>query len=262
MKKHKFLLMLFALLAFEQTTWAQDLIINSADEWNDFTTNVNSGNSYSGKTVKLNADIIVSEMVGTSSNNFSGTFDSDGHTLTFNKGESDDRFNQDYCAPFRYIDGASIKSLRIAGTIYTSAKHAAVVGSANGNSKITNCRSSITIDSNYDGDGTHAGFIGVLDGGKAKFTNCLFDGMFIITNTTNCAGFVGWARGDAIFSNCLFNPNSNSYNFSNDESYTFSRNPDNVSISCSYYTRTCGTAQGTDASGMTNDQLLAALGIG
>ena len=64
-------------------------IISNNDDWLTFAAYVNGGNNFSGKFVKLTADISVSEMAGTSeTNSFQGTFLGDGHTLTFTKGST------------------------------------------------------------------------------------------------------------------------------------------------------------------------------
>ena len=236
-------------------------LIASTTDWNDFAYNVNLGETYSGCYFKLTADITVSDMVGTDANRFSGIFNGDGHTLTFNKGTSGSRFNEEYCGPFRYISGATIKRLRVAGTIYTSSQKAAVIGYANGTNTIQLCRSSLVINSSKSGDGTHAGYIGVLDGGTTYFTDCLFDGTFEGASTDSWGGFCGWARGQAYFTNCLFAPASVNINTSG--SATFSRNPGNAHITNSFYKQTLGDEPGgTNASSMTNEQLLAALGSG
>ena len=235
-------------------------LIASTTDWNDFAYNVNLGETYKGYYFKLTADITVSEMVGTDGNRFSGTFNGDGHTLTFNKGTSDSRFGEQYCGPFRFINGATIKRLHVAGTIYTSNQHAAVIGNTNGASSIRLCRSSLVINSSKSGDGTHAGFIGVLDGVSASFTDCLFDGTFEGASTESWGGLNGWARGQAYFTNCLFAPTSVNINTSG--SATFSRNSSNVHCSNCYYKQSIGDVQGSDASSMTKEQLLAALGSG
>ena len=57
-------------------------LISSTEDWNTFANNVNNGTSYSGQTVKLNADISVTTMVGTYDNPFNGTFDGGGYQGT------------------------------------------------------------------------------------------------------------------------------------------------------------------------------------
>lgn len=243
-------------------------LIGSATDWDNLAVNVALGETYSGKFFKLTNNITVSEMVGTDQNNhFAGTFDGDGYTLTFNKGTADSRFAENFCAPFRYTRGASLKNLIIAGTIYTSAQFAAVLGNAHGDTYINNCRSSIVINSSISGDGTHGGFIGVTDDGHNHFTNCVFNGKMVGSNTNSCGGFVGWT--DAIygnsssdFTNCLFAPAE--LTVGSFGSATFSRGRDNntanITLTNCYYASSFGTAQGTDGSSMTPNALASALG--
>lgn len=189
-------------------------LITSADDWDVFAGN----NAYwaSGVCVRLDANITVSNMVGTSSPKYQGTFDGNWHTLTFNKGTEavDGQFNEDYCAPFRYINGATIENLTVQGTIISKKKFVGgFVGSATGKCYITNCTSSIHIKCDYidsgDGDCTYGGFVGREESKTSDdviFENCLFDGWIKDTNktkkATKCAGFVGWAEGKVHYTSC------------------------------------------------------------
>ena len=267
-KLQKSLLILLALLAFGPTAWAwsgsgtssDPYLITSTADWNTLATNVNAGTSYSGKFFKLTANITVSEMVGTNSNRFSGTFDGDGHTLTFNKGASNNRFSEQHCGPFRYIKNATFKRLHVAGTIYTSNQFAGVVGRTDGTNYFNSCHSSLIIDCSKSGDGTHGGFIGVVEGTWTYFTNCLFDGQLLGSSSESNGGFCGWSQNGVTFTNCLFAPAS--VTFSTNDSKTFSRGY-NVSLTKAYYKQTFGDDQGaTNASGMSDDALVAALGAG
>ena len=182
------------------TAWAEDVTISSAADWDSFANAVNSGTSYSGQTVTLGTDITVSTIAGTSTNKFSGTFYGGGHTLTFNATAT-----ADGCAPFGYIDGATFKCLKVAGTISTGYKYAAgIAAHSYGNCTIQSCQSSVVINTSISGDGTHAGFVAVEESGcTLTVTNCLFDGSISGGSTNNCGGFVGWRNGSLTFTNCL-----------------------------------------------------------
>ena len=90
----KSLLILFALVAFGPTAWAQfsggtgteadPYLISSADDWNTLSDNVSNGTHYTGKYFKLTADMHVTTRVSTKDDSFEGTFDGDGHTLDVN----------------------------------------------------------------------------------------------------------------------------------------------------------------------------------
>ena len=225
-------------------------IISNTDEWNTFAYYVNSGtNTYSGKYVKLTADISVTEMVSTSEDNsFQGTFLGDNvHTLTFTKGTSENAFNEQNCAPFRYVNGANIRDLKVAGNIYTSQKFAAgLVSRPYGTTSITNCHVNTVIHSSVNGDGTHGGIVAMPDG-TLNIEGCAYTGRLLTNNgTTNCGGFVGWHNDETIsVINSLYAPSGSiteGWSAINDGA-TFVRGG-NSTINNSYYTEALGTEQG------------------
>ena len=118
--------------------------ISSAEEWNAFAANVTCGTTYSGKHVKLTADISVTLMAGYSvTSSFQGTFDGDGHTLTFKKSG----WTVNFAAPFRYVGGtATIKNLTVGGTITSDEQYAAaLVGFSKGTCSIEKCMATATV---------------------------------------------------------------------------------------------------------------------
>lgn len=147
---------------------------------------------------------------GTTGNNaksFSGIFNGGGHTLTFNY-----HSNEQYTAPFRYIENAEISNLRIDGNITTGRLFAAgFVANAKGNNTITNCRSSVTINSDVYGDGSHGGFVSINQSGIFTMEGCVFDGSLLGSTTNNCGGFVANCQNNAddkttvTFTRCVFN---------------------------------------------------------
>lgn len=234
-----------------------DLVISSADAWNTFASAVNGGNDYSGKVVVLNADITVTDMVGTSSNKFRGTFNGNGHTLNFTKNTS-----EQYCAPFRYVENATIMNLHTTGTITTSKKFGTgLVGYTKGTTVINNCWSSVSIISSVSGDGSHGGFVGYTEenASNTMLTNCLFDGSITGANTHSCGGLIGWNYGIATLNNCVFRPTS--ITLANSDNATFSRGS-NVTVTNCYYSQNLpgASGQGTAIGEMTDEALLAALG--
>ncbi|MBO4575116.1 MAG: T9SS type A sorting domain-containing protein [Bacteroidales bacterium] len=186
-------------------------LITSAADWNTFVTDVNNGYSYSGKYVKLTNDITISDIAGTWTNRttykaFSGTFEGDGHIITFNKGEVGNATNEALCAPFRVIDGATIKNLNTEGTIVSRNKYAGgLSGYAYGTTKISNCISNINITSTLtgNGDATHGGFIGQQEAGRITFEDCIFEGSITGATAKKAAGFMGWRGGTVTYTNCI-----------------------------------------------------------
>ena len=239
-------------------------LISSPGNWNYLSEKVRTGNTYSGKFFKLVTDIEVNTMVGVSNSKyFGGTFDGGGNTLVFNYTSV-----QEYCAPFRYIHGATIKNLQTAGTINASAKYAAgIAGYAQNINHITSCRSSVVIMSSIDGDGSHGGLVGEVVKGYTDvyFEDCLFDGVFSGSKTEKWGGFVGWNEDgpDSHFYHCLFNPSS--VGVDTDGCYTYARRSESHDIHFyedkkSYYTYLLNNAQGWDGRGKSAEELVSLLG--
>ena len=101
-------------------------IIGTTGQWDTFAAYVNNGNNYSGKFVRLTADISVSTMMGLRGDKpFSGTFLGGGHTITANivSTTTGTGVNEQGVAPFHYIKDATIKNLKVAGTIASASYH-------------------------------------------------------------------------------------------------------------------------------------------
>ena len=240
-------------------TESTDLIISSADDWNAFAKSVEDGNDYSGKTVELDADINVETMVGTNDHKFKGTFDGKGHTLTFTKNAG-----EQYCAPFRYVENATIMNLHTAGTITSSKKFGAgIVAHTKGTTTISNCWSSVDINSSVEGDGSHGGIVAYTEENASNTTlsNCLFDGSITGAKTNCCGGLIGWNYGTATLANCVFRPTS--ITLASENNATFSRGSKVVVTNCYYSEELPGAkGQGEAIGEMSNEDLLAALGSG
>ena len=236
-------------------TAADPYLISSAADWTWFASAVSDGMTYEDQTLKLTANINgITTMAGTSDHRFKGTFMGDGHTLTVNYTATGEN-----CAPFLYIEGATINTLKVAGTISTGYKCAAgIVAHSYGDCTIQNCWSNVAITSTVSGDGTHAGLVAVHEDGSLRITNCLFDGSITGSNTTNCGGFVGWRNATLTFTNCFQNGTLSLKQTSG--SATFNRNG-GATLTNSYYKTAYGDVQGqqTDATGST---LRALLGSG
>ncbi len=217
-------------------------LISNATEWNGFANGVTNGTTYSGKFVKLTADISVTTMAGASdANSFQGTFDGDGHTLTLNMSD----FTEQYLAPFRYVGNATIKNLKTAGTRSTSGQYAGglIANIVNGSTvSIEGCVSSVTISSTSY---TNSGFVSRLgDNSQLTIRGCAFVGSLEGSESRNNAGFVGYCQSGstATIEDCLFAPDHISTGLANCQ--TFVRGDATWLINHCYYTQAYGTAQG------------------
>ena len=236
-----------AITDFAEAGTADDPYLLPSDTmWNRFASLVNNGTSFEGKYFSQTKDISVTTMVGTETNPFKGVYDGEEHTLTV-----DLHSTEKYTAPFHYISGATIKNLRVAGTITAEHKFTGgIVGEAICNNSIINCRAGVTINSTIIGDGTHGGVVGLLQGDKINTTvttvkGCIFDGKLLGDSTTSSAGFVGWSpSGQQIslqLTNNLFAPQE--VTFSTTSSKTLARGS-NITITNCYYAQTFGSIQG------------------
>ena len=262
MKKTK-LYILFALLAFGPTVWAQfgggsgtaadPYIIHSATHWNELATYVANGNNTEGVYFKQDSKIYPHTMIGTSQYPFKGFYYGDGnsnhdmeYTLTATEA---------YAAPFRYVDGATISNLRVnISSLTTSAQFAGgLIGHATGEVHINGCtidggNFACEISSTVEGNGSHGGFVGYQESGHLTITNCLFAGKLLGGSTTDCGGFVGWSEsynGATVrLVNCLFQPTSVTMSSSGSQTFVRASDMNYVTIHNCYYSSSFGGTQG------------------
>ena len=234
-------------------TEASPYLIATFDDWHRLATNVALGESYSGKHFLMTRHIDVSRVVGTHPsadvyNAFAGIFDGGGHILTL-----DYTTDAEFCGPFCYTYGATIKNLTTSGTINTSQKHAGGVVGRNGTARLTlsNVASNLTINSSFRGSAEHGGLVGYAI--NADIIGSAFTGSLLGENSTGCAGLVGWKSNTANttvnITDCLFAPTSVTVGTTN--SYCLVRKTEEsggaVNIVNSYYTKPFGTSQGKQA---------------
>lgn len=217
-------------------------LISSVDDWNTFAADVNGGYSYSGKFVKLTSNIgtaeipvttMVGDLVDAVYYSFKGTFDGDDHTLTFHYNytelQSSQRLNR--VAPFRYINGATIKNLRVAGDINMDKPNAGGLFCVNdiyndSRSNIIDCTVSVNITGYKDYCG---GFAAVAS--NTTFTRCVYNGRLNIGRYSG--GFSAQGNKKTIIDNCLCAPTAGSEIYSRSGNFV---NEKNAVITNSYYT--------------------------
>ena len=158
--------------------------------------------------------------IGTKEHPFTGEFDGNGHTLTINYWKKDVM-----TAPFMHISGATIKNLRVKGSITSTTKFSGgLVGAATGMRNIINgCWVSVSISASINGDSSYGGFVGSVGAergslssseitGELEMNNCRFDGT--MTNVYGWksyanGGMIGWigsASSKATLNSCIFAP--------------------------------------------------------
>ena len=240
-------------------TFTEGLItIGSTADWEIFAKEVNNGNTSLSAIMVADVQLGSSAtLVGNSDHRYSGAFDGNGHTLTV-----DINLDENYAAPFRYVNNATIRNLRVAGSIVSSRSNACgLIGYSQGVTSISNCIVSATINSTRNLS-WHGGFVGDSHH-DMTITNSLFNGKMIGTIGQMWAGFVSDAYESLSINNCLFAPEELKIDFSTNNA-TFSHwhlgtlDPN----SNNYYTQALKLVQGTSAEGMDQNTLLAKLGSG
>ena len=182
-------------------------LITSTELWDWFAFTVSQGRNYSGKFVRLDADIDISTTVGLRGDKpFSGTFLGNRHTITANISSTTTGTgaNEQGVAPFHYINGATIKDLTVAGTIASASYHTSgLVGFADGTNLIENCIVTATLDISSD----YAG--GIVGHGRESSTTiqgCVFAGTInsVDGSRNNIGGIWGWSdSGTPTLEDCM-----------------------------------------------------------
>ena len=195
---------------------------------------VNGGETDADAVLLKDIDASETEMtmISTVDNKYAGTFDGQGHLITYTI-----TAQEDITGLFRALTG-TVKNLRVAGTIFTAYKKAGGIVAEIFGGTIQNCVSSVNIESTFNGDAAYAGiaFRGSAQGCVVK--DCLYDGTINAPEAYNIAGILGFTGSDcgSTVSNCLFmgtiiaNPQTLDY-----PSYTISRNPSVSSVVNCYF---------------------------
>lgn len=138
---------------------------------------------------------------GNRTHNFKGEFDGQGHAMTgiAIKG------SYSKLAPFRSIDGATIKNLKVVGVINSNSQFmGGMVSQSRGSSVIENVVVDMAMTSSHSGDGTHGGVIAVA-WGTPTMKNIAVVGSINATNDDGTCGMIGYAHsGSSVkYTNCF-----------------------------------------------------------
>lgn len=179
--------------------------ISTADDWRQFRDLVEAAKGQKDVNAVLLADISTNLSIGWGREiAYRGTFDGNGHTITFNISD-----NGNNIALFRFAKDYTIRNLTLKGSVRGAIHSAGLVGVSDASSgkhnTITNCHVSVAVDCSS----THAGgFIGHGQKAAHTITNCLFDGSIKCSGSGTRAGaFIGWddSHEGSIISNNLEN---------------------------------------------------------
>ena len=224
-------------------TEASPYEISTTTDWNNLVSAVNGGETYSGTYFKMTANISVTTWMfyGATTSRFCGTFDGGGYTLTVNYSGTAVDYS---CAPFSKLDGATVKNLKVAGTITTSLERPASIAGYVSNGTITNCTSSVAITASKYGYIDGGGLVGCVDNSKTlTMSGCAFTGSITYSNAAGkgCGGMVGWMRegSTATLTDCVFAPSSVSIAKASDAEFNmFVRGAGSHTLTNCYYNGT------------------------
>ena len=220
-------------------------LIRSPRDYFVFASLVNSGSV--GSNAKLCTDIDLREteysdlMIGNDNAQYAGTFDGQGHTVSYSYSVSDD-----YNGLFRYVNGATIRNLRIEGDATVQGIHyGALAGWVNGTVLVENVITNVKITGDRSGVTGDGGMVGRLEG-PITFNNCATLGEMGNPGSSMYCGFVAYAgSGSSTLNNC-YTACSLTEGTGTDYCYTFCRGTYKAN-NC-YYLNAIGTTQGTQMS--------------
>lgn len=227
---------------------AHTMLIKDLNEWKVFAHLIND-EGMAWLNARLEADIDLGgdiAMVGNGDHKYSGTFDGQNHTLTMNWNAG----NTKDIAPFKKVNGATIRNLHTKGQITSSSYYlSGLIDEAFGKNTITGCISEVNITSSYnEGSSDVAGMAAyIYSGSVVTFDDCIVKGTLKATTNEGkkaVSGFVHGQHGTCTLNNCLYIGENNATGGN-----TFA---DNATIKNCYYLNACGTAQGEQ---VTKDQL-------
>ena len=236
-------IMLTVMNSYATMEYSSMLTIRNASDWHKFAVMVNEAvNKYDVNAV-LEADITTSEHVGvTEGAMYRGTFNGNGHTITFNKNWTS---NERFIALFRHVGNATIKNLHVAGTVTSGKMYPAgiVAQVKDGTATIENCQSSVTLKGTMNGEGTLAGIVGRVSKSNVTIRNCKFDGSFEGANSIGNGGFISWVdeESKATIENCLFAPTAINTKLDKCETWARKDSRGTVTVTNCHATREYGT---------------------
>ena len=244
MKKNYLLSLMIALIGLigvNLSAMAQ-VEIATAEDLNAFAELIENGEE---ADAILTADINLADsdypnlMIGSEDNPFRGTFDGQGHTITYSYD-----FSDNYCGLFSFISGATIRNLRVEGDVVTRGIHyGALIGYGSGTMLVENVVTNVNITGEHSGVTGNGGMIGALYG-DITFNNCATLGEMGYSGSSMYCGFVAYASSSAsstlnnCFTTCLLTEGTGtSY------CYTFCRGT--YKLNNCYYLNAIGEVQGT-----------------
>ena len=231
-------LFLFVLMAMPIQVWAADdpnddivildgvnyHVLRNLDDWERFRQLVIGAEGKSDVNVIMDADLSITNPIGSIISPFRGVFNGNGHTLNV---EIDDPNNGFYTSPFSCASDATFRDLHVTGNVSGGKHSSGLVGFCGKDA--SNC--SVTFERVWvsvtvtvrDGSGYTSEYVGGFTGhtrsNNIYLTDCRFDGKLInhADKSYRCGGaFFGWGESTHHFEghrlyDCGTNENVNHY---------------------------------------------------
>ncbi len=224
--------------------WALDEVdgvyqIGSEADYIEFAGIVNGGEKTANAV--LTADLSFTELTQVGTGGYAGTFDGQGHTITFDVDYIST--SQEYVAPFYQLDPTGvIQNLNVAGTMKSGGKYMAGFVARLAGGKVSHCTSTLTLYTSVSGDCTNGGVAGLTssnDGSVIEY--CIIGGAFEGSLANSWGGLIGWSNQKVTIDNCLFIADISGTQSSEQ---TWGRNSSTVTVTNSIYLNVLGSANG------------------
>ena len=194
--------------------------ISTPEQLNEIAELVAGGCGFEGETFKLTKDITYKgPKIGGEKNPFRGVFDGNGHTLdvqipgeivSYKKtAEGEEKTvvkipSSSYTGLFSSLDGATVKNLKIKGTVSSTGEGegfvGAVAGYAYNKTVIDNCFVTAAVTGT---DGNIGGIAGAMS--ASTISNCTMEGNVTNNGLVGTGGIVGSLLGSGVIQNCTYN---------------------------------------------------------
>lgn len=195
------LLLLFPVAIYGQTwpgdgTVSSPYQISSAEDMQALADEVKNGSDFSGEYFTVQQDISgISSVIGSLETPFKGIFDGNKHTLTVNISASG------YIGLFGYIQDATIKQVKLAGTVNGDSDadggHGGLVGYSK-NGIVENCHNSAMLNCDYKRNG---GIVGYNEYGTIRYCTNSGPVSGTVDSGDRTGGICGYNEGGVIM-NC------------------------------------------------------------
>ncbi len=222
-------------------------LIANAKEFAWFAEYMEKGNP--SLNIRLTADIDLRTdfpdvMIAKESNRFSGTFDGQEHTITYNYANVTDKWR----GLFRSVENATIRNLRVEGSATSTNIHfGALIGVAYGTVLVENVVTNVNITGKSTSQGVVQGDAGMLGANYANitFNHCATLGEMGNEGTSMYSSFSGWSNGNSMttlnncYTTCKLTAGTGTGNC-----FTLTHEGGPVEINNSYYLYEVGKVQG------------------